>query len=158
MKHRLIYILSAFLLLAACETYDCTLNNTVAVYGAFDREGTAVSINDTLTITSGKSGPVLLNRSVNTSKLTLPLSYWQDVDTLVLSVNGKTSEGEDYLLRDTVWVTKTNLVHYESPDCATTLFHTIEEVRNTNVFIKSITVIRSSVNYETTTNLQIHLL
>jgi len=158
MKHWLVFILSAFLLLAACETYDCTLYNTVAMYGAFDREGAAVAINDTLTITSGKSGPVLLNRSVNTSKLTLPLSYWQAEDTLVFSVTGKTSEGENYLLRDTVWVTKTNLVHYEAPDCATTLFHTIEEVRNTNVFIKSITVIRSSVNYETTTNLQIHLL
>ncbi len=83
----------------------------------------------------------------------LPLSYWQDEDTLVLTV-----KGEDYLMRDTVWVKKTNQVHYESPDCPTTLFHEIEEVRSTNEFIKSITVIRSSVNYGLTTNLQIHLL
>lgn len=153
MRRRLLVILSGLLLLAACESYDCTLYNYVGMYAAFDREGTAVRISDTLTITSGKSGPVLLNRSVSTASLNLPLSYWQDEDTLVFSV-----KGNDYLLIDTVWVTKSNEVHYESPDCATTLFHTIQDVRSTHEFIKSITVIRSSVNYETTTNLQIHLL
>lgn len=141
------------LLLAACESYDCTLNNHVGLYAAFDTEGTAMRISDTLTITAGKSGPVLLNRSVGTASLNLPMSYWQDEDTLVLSV-----EGTDYFLQDTIWVTKTNQVHYESPDCPTTLFHTIQDVRSTHEFIKSITVIRSSVNYDNTTNLQIHLL
>lgn len=155
---RFFLILSGILLFAACESYDCTLYNTVAMYGVFDQNGAAAAIKDTLTITAGKSGLVLLNRSVNTSKLTLPLSYWQAEDTLVLSVKGKNSEDEDYLLRDTIWVTKTNQVHYESPDCPTTLFHTIQDVRNTNEFIKSITVLRSSINYETTINLQIHLL
>lgn len=152
MKHRYLFILSCILLFAACESYDCTLYNTVAMYGTFDRDGAAVAINDTLTITSGKAGRVLLNRSVNTSKLTLPLSYWQPEDTLVLSI-----KGADYFLQDTVWVTKTNQVHYESPDCPTTLFHTIQDVRNTSKFIQSITILRSSVNYETTINLQIHL-
>ena len=123
------------------------------MYGAFDREGVAVQIKDTLTITSGKNGPTLLNRSVNTASLNLPLSYWQEEDTLVFTV-----EGEDYILQDTVWITKTNQVHYESPDCPTTLFHEIQSVRSTNEFIKSITVTRSSVNYELTNNLQIHLL
>ena len=112
-----------------------------------------MQINDTLTITSGKSGPVLLNKSLNTASLKLPLSYWQAEDTLVLSV-----QGTDYFLQDTVWIKKSNQVHYESPDCPTTLFHTIEDVRSTHQFIDSITIIRSSVNYETTTNLQIYLL
>ena len=153
MRQRLLLIIFGIMFLAACESYDCTLNNYVGMYGAFDRAGTAVQITDTLTITAGKSGPVLLNRSVNTASLNLPLSYWQDEDTLVFSV-----KGNGYLLVDTVWITKSNEVHYESPDCPTTLFHTIQDVRNTQEFIKSITVIRSSVNYETTTNLQIHLL
>ena len=153
MRRRLFCILSGILLLAACESYDCTLNNYVGMYGAFDRDGVAVKITDTLTITARGTNAVLLNRSVNTSSLNLPLSYWQPEDTLVLTI-----QGTDYLLRDTIWVTKTNQVHYESPDCPTTVFHTIQNVRNTNEFIKSITVIRSSVNYETTTNLQIHLL
>lgn len=153
MRYRFWFILCVVLLLAACESYDCTLNNYVGMYGAFDRDGAAVALHDTLTITAGKSGPVLLNRSVNTGILNLPLSYWQPEDTLVFSV-----KGADYLIRDTVWVTKTNMAHYESPDCPTTVFHTIQGVRNTNEFINFITVVRSSVNYETTINLQIHLL
>ena len=153
MRRKVFVILSGILLLAACEAYDCTLYNHVGCYAAFDKEGTAVQITDTLTITSGKNGPTLLNMSVNTASLDLPLSYWQDEDTLVFTI-----KGEDYMLRDTVWITKTNQVHYESPDCPTTLFHEIQDVRTTNEFIKSITVTRSSVNYELTNNLQIHLL
>ena len=153
MRRRLLLITLSILALAACESYDCTLYNYVGCYGAFDREGAAMRINDTLTITAGKTGPVLLNRSVNTLSLKVPLSYWQDEDTLVLTV-----KGVDYLMQDTIWIKKTNQVHYESPDCPTTLFHTIQEVRNTQEFIESISIIRSSVNYDQTTNLQIHLL
>lgn len=153
MRKELFVILSVVLMLVGCESYDCTLYNYVGMYAAFDREGTAVRITDTLTITAGKSGPTLLNQSVNTLSLNIPLSYVQAEDTLVLNV-----KGNGYQACDTIYVAKTNEVHYESPDCPTTYFHTISEVRNTNQFIKSITVIRSSVNYETTTNLQIHLL
>lgn len=149
---RWLLILSGILLLAACESYDCTLYNYVGMYASFVRDGAVVSLTDTLTITTGKSGPVLLNKSLNTSRLNLPLSYWQDEDTLVLSI-----KGEDYLYRDTVWITKSNQVHYESPDCPTTLFHTIQTARSTHEFIKTIYVIRSSVNYELTDNLQIIL-
>ena len=81
------------------------------------------------------------------------MSYWQDEDTLVLTVKGM-----DYLFQDTIWISKSNQVHYESPDCPTTLFHTIQGVRSTHEFIDSINVIRSSVNYETSTNLEINLL
>ena len=153
MRRKLLLIASTVLLLVACESYDCTLYNYVGMYGTFYKNGAAVALTDTLTITTGKSGPVLLNRSVNTSRLNLPLSYWQDEDTLVLTI-----KGDGFLIQDTVWISKTNQVHYESPDCPTTLFHDIQDVRSTHTFIKSINVIRSSVNYELTDNLQILLL
>ena len=153
MKHKFLLILSGILILMACESYDCTLYNYVGCYGMFYRDGSRVSITDTLTVTSGKNGPTLLNRSVNTNWLNVPLSYWQDEDTLVFKIKGK-----DYFYRDTVWITKSNQVHYESPDCPTTLFHDIQSVRSTHVFIKDIIITRSSVNYEQTTNLQIRLL
>lgn len=153
MKHRLLLILSGLLMLAACDSYDCTLYNYVGLYGKFYQNGKEVALTDTLTITAGKSGPVLLNKVSGKSHFDVALSYWQEEDTLVLAV-----EGEAYLMRDTIWVTKSNQVHYESPDCPTTLFHTIQDVRSTHVFIKDITIIRSSVNYDTTNNLEIHLL
>jgi len=153
MRYWLSFILSALLFLAACESYDCTLYNYVGMYGTFYRDGSAVQLNDTLTISSGKAGPVLLNRAVGTSKINIPLTYWNEEDTLVFSI-----KGNDYFLQDSVWITKSNLVHYESPDCPTTLFHTIQSVRSTHVFIKEITITRSSVNYDQTENLQIHVL
>lgn len=152
MRRGLLYIASIVLLLAACESYDCTLYNHVGCYGAFYQDSASVSFDDTLTITAGKSGPVLLNKSVGTSRIDLPMSYWQDEDTLVLTVKGM-----NYLFQDTIWISKSNQVHYESPDCPTTLFHTILGVRSTHEFIDSINVIRSSVNYEQTNNLEIHL-
>ena len=152
MRRRLLYIAPIVLLLVACESYDCTLYNHVGCYGAFYQDSASVSFDDTLTITAGKSGPVLLNKSVGTSRIDLPMSYWQDEDTLVLTVKGM-----DYLFQDTIWISKSNQVHYESPDCPTTLFHTIQGVRSTHEFIDSINVIRSSVNYEQTNNLEIHL-
>lgn len=145
--------LACLLLLAACEAHDCTLFNHVAMYGSFYRDGKAVTINDTLTVTACGTDSILVNRRVNASKLTLPLSYWKDADTLVLSI-----KGEDYLLRDTIRVRKTNNVHYESPDCPTTLFHDILGVECTHQFIDKITITRSPVNYDQTENLQIHLL
>lgn len=152
MRHRLLLIASSILLLAACESYDCTLYNYVGMYGTFYQDGNAMAFSDTLTITSGKAGPVLLNRSVHTSRLNLPLSYWQDEDTLVLNV-----KGDGYFFQDTIWISKTNQVHYESPDCPTTLFHDIKGVRSTHNIIETINIIRSSVNYELTDNLQIIL-
>ena len=94
MRRGLLYIASIVLLLAACESYDCTLYNHVGCYGAFYQDSASVSFDDTLTITAGKSGPVLLNKSVGTSRIDLPMSYWQDEDTLVLTVKGM-----DYLLQ-----------------------------------------------------------
>ena len=99
MRRGLLYIASIVLLLAACESYDCTLYNHVGCYGAFYQDSASVSFDDTLTITAGKSGPVLLNKSVGTSRIDLPLSYWQDEDTLVLTVKGM-----DYLFQDTIWI------------------------------------------------------
>ena len=152
MRYRLSFILSALLLLAACESYDCTLYNSVNMYSTFYRDGSAVQLNDTLTISTGKAGMVLLNRAVKTSRFNLPLSFWNEEDTLVFTI-----KGDGYTLRDSVWISKSNLVHYESPDCPTKLFHTIQSVRSTHEFIKDITIIRSSVNYEQTDNLQIHV-
>ena len=152
MRHGFLFIISSLLLLSACESYDCTLYNYVGMYGTFYKDGVVVQVKDTLTITSGKSGRMLLNGALYETTINIPLSYWQEEDTLVFRVNGN-----GYILRDSVWITKTNQVHYESPDCPTTFFHTIQSVRSTHTFIKDITVIRSSVNYETTDNLQIHL-
>ena len=87
------------LLLAACETIDCTLYNTVGLKARFYSQGAAVSITDTLTISACGTDSVLLNRAVSASDVTLPMSFWQAADTFLLRV-----EGDDYVLADTLCV------------------------------------------------------
>lgn len=138
--------------LAACDSIDCTLYNTVSLACSFYSEGQAVKLTDTLTVSALGTDSILVNSLIGASKLELPLSYSQDADTLVLRIYGK-----EYDLSDTLWVEKTNTPHFESPDCPTTMFHQIKSVRHTSTFIDSVTITRNLVDYDQTENIRIHL-
>lgn len=145
-------LLAASALLAACDSIDCTLYNTVSLSCSFYSEGKAVKLDDTLTVSATGTDSVLVNRMLGASTLELPLSYAQSEDTLVLHVYGPELD-----VRDTLWVEKTNTPHFESPDCPTNMFHQIKSVRHTSTFIDSVTITRSLVDYDQTENLRIHL-
>ena len=138
--------------LAACDSIDCTLYNTVSLACSFYSEGHAVKLTDTLTVSALGTDSILVNSLIGASKLELPLSYSQDADTLVLRIYG-----EEYDLSDTLWVEKTNTPHFESPDCPTTMFYQIKSVRHTSTFIDSVTITRNLVDYDQTENIRIHL-
>ena len=138
--------------LAACDSIDCTLYNTVSLACSFYSEGQAVKLTDTLTVSALGTDSILVNSLIGASKLELPLSYSQDADTLVLRIYG-----EEYDLSDTLWVEKTNTPHFESPDCPTTMFPQIKSVRHTSTFIDSVTITRNLVDYDQTENIRIHL-
>ena len=139
-------------LMMACEEIDCSLYNTVSLSAGFYSDGYKVSITDTLTITTGTDEHILVNRMLGASEWEIPMSYWQDEDTLSLHVTG-----EGYSLTDTVWIQKTNMPHFESPDCPTHMFHEITAVRSTHHFIDSVTIVQAYVNYAQTENIQLHL-
>ena len=147
-------LLTAMMLLPwACDSIDCTLYNTVTCQCSFyGSDGSAVSITDPLTVTTCGVDSILINKMSSVSKLDLPLSYWQDADTIVLTV-----EGEDYAIQDTMWIEKTNTPHFESPDCPTNMFHNLKEIRVTHNFIDSVNILQPLVNYDQTENLQIYL-
>ena len=138
--------------LAACDSIDCTLYNTVSLACSFYSEGQAVKLTDTLTVSALGTDSILVNSLIGASKLELPLSYSQDADTLVLPIYG-----EEHNLSDTLWVEKTNTPHFESPDCPNTMFHQIKSVRHTSTFIDSVTITRNLVDYDQTENIRIHL-
>lgn len=148
-------ILSLCLMLSAvvaCEDIDCSLNNTVKLTTGFYANGKNVAITDSLTVTTVGSDSVLLNSYYNVSKMELPMSFWNATDTLIFTVKGK-----DFATQDSVWISKTNTPHFESPDCPSHMFHRITEVRSTHTFIDSITITYPDVNYAEIENLQIHL-
>ena len=140
------------MLMSTCDEIDCTLYNTVTLSCGFYAEDSKIAITDTMTVSFGKGGRVLLNRSTKTSELTLPMSYWQETDTLVLTVSG-----EEYQLSDTLWISKTNTPHFESPDCPTIMFHQITSVACTHGFIDSVTVVLPYVNYAQDENIKVYI-
>ena len=140
------------LLMLSCDSIDCTLYNSVDMFCNLYQDGKPASLADTLTITAAGTDSVLLNRKVGAYKFQLPLSYHGDTDSIVLTVRGK-----DYEVADTIFVTKTNMVHFESPDCPATMFHKITSVSCTHEFIQSVVVVSEDINYARTENIQIHL-
>lgn len=142
--------------MTACENIDCTLNNVVLCHFSFyDTEtGERVMLLDTLTITAEGTDSVLLNRAVGKKDVSVPLSYYQEKDTLNFIVTRK----DNGVFSSSVVIQKSSRVHFESPDCPTTMFHNITgaQVRG-GVVIDSIAVTRREVNYLQDENIRIFL-
>lgn len=136
------------LMLSACSTIDCPLNNRV--YASFRLAGDMSELSDTLTVSTQRDAAnpdedtVLINRLTATDSLSLPMSYTRAEDTFYFEMvqygTGKTTT-------DTVWIAKDNLPHFESVDCNPAMFHTITGVRYTRHAIDSIKVNNNKVTY-----------
>lgn len=148
---RLLLLLPLAALAAACDQADCTLDNSVTYTCNFYHKGNNVTLNDMITVTACGTDSVLVNQMQGATGLNLPMSYWNAEDTLVLCI-----DGSGYQLYDTIWVEKTNIPHFESPDCPTKMFHLITGVRSTHSFIDSLSLVNPTVNYADVENIQIH--
>ncbi len=138
--HKLFAALIVALVAAACSSVDCPLNNTV--YANYQLKGPVTRLNDTLTVTTARHGrgdSLLLNKMYNAEEFTLPVSYNQDEDVLYFYTG---------LLKDTVWMQKTNRPHFESTDCGLNYFHTITGIRYTRHAIDSIVINHKDINYD----------
>ncbi len=140
------------ILFCTCDTIDYTLNNTVSLTCGFYSNGKNIEITDVLTVTAAGTDSVLINQIAGVSSISIPLSYWNDVDSIVLTVNGESGE-----ISDTIRVEKASTPHFESPDCPSTMFHKIRNISFSGIFIDSISISQSSVNYDQIENIQIHL-
>ncbi len=140
-RHALVVVVIG-LVVTACSSVDCPLNNTV--YANYKLMGTVTTLTDTLTISTARADgtdSVLINQQVNTDSFSLPMSYGHDVDELYLKANS---------IIDTIWVEKTNSPHFESVDCGVAYFHTLKSVRYTRNVIDSIVINHHEVNYDAT--------
>lgn len=138
--HKLFAALIVALVAAACSSVDCPLNNTV--YANYQLKGPVTRLNDTLTVKTARHGrgdSLLLNKMYNAEEFTLPVSYNQDEDVLYFYTG---------LLKDTVWMQKTNRPHFESTDCGLNYFHTITGIRYTRHAIDSIVINHKDINYD----------
>lgn len=107
---------------------------------------------DTLTVTAAGTDSILLNREHKAKSMQMPMSYTAQTDTLIMEF---INENEVRNV-DTIWVSKTNYEHYESPSCPTAMFHKIIAIKSTHTYIDTIIVVNPNVNYNGTENFKIY--
>lgn len=136
------------LLMGACSSIDCPLNNRVLTnYSLIAADGTADTLKVAMTISTNRidgADSVLINSDVNVTRFTLPISNTQPRDTFFVRL-----EGESMSSLDTIVVDKSDMMHFESTDCAASYFHTITGVSTTHNAIDSVAINNKQVDYDT---------
>lgn len=155
MKYKtLIFSLLAIVLITACDTAECSLNNSVMCYISFyNGDGEQVALTDTLSVYAHGTDQVLYNRGIKRSSISIPLSYFNEEDTLILKVWGKDYESEaEFALN------KTNTEYFESPECPVKMFHHINYAYvYSGQFIDSVVVVKPSINFQRDENIRIYI-
>ena len=148
------------LVISACSSIDCPVQNTVSVqYEIRDKSGEPLSITDSLSVITerldGKyvdvtalfnSDNVTLNRLIDKSAFSLPISYSHPEDILLFCFSDSVKT-----VVDTVWIKKNDIPHFESVDCSAAFFHELTNVRHTHHAIDSLVLINTSVTYDVQT-------
>ena len=134
---------------AGCSSIDCSLNSLVlSQYSFVTPDNKPDTLHDTLTITTNTvyGDTVLLNRAINITEFSLPVSYSLDRDTLFFNFTSK----DGRKATDRIIMKKTNISHFESVDCPPTFFHNVEEIEHQGTIIDSVRVNDKEITNETT--------
>ena len=143
------------LFLSACDSINCPLNSKVAaIYSFYDSNGKAFTIGDTLTVTAVGTNQVLVNKLVNQSKISLPVSYYAPCDTLVLRI----SDTDGLSATDTIWMEKVSTPHADDPSCPIHIWHKVTDIRYTDNIIDTIAIVNPDINYNGWENFHIHFI
>ena len=137
----------------SCDTFNCLLDTKVECQYGFYSEGSSISVSDTLTVTALGIDSVILTKLDSDTRggVTLPVSYYGDVDSLEFKIKGPDGEA-----RDTVYMVKRNIGHIEDVSCPAHMWHTITQVYSTHHLIDSVYINNADINYDTQENLQIY--
>ena len=133
--------------LLACSSIDCPVQNTVATkYAVMGADGQATKLADTLYVWTRRADgrDTLLNRLTGKDSFSLQIGYTNPEDTLIFYITDIYHQET----LDTVFLTKENIPHFESVDCAAHFFHCLTAVRSTHDGIDSITIANPHVNYD----------
>lgn len=153
-KSILLILVSTLMLITSCDLLNCTETDVSALrIELCDINGNPTTLSDTLTVRACGTEMILLNRSTNTKEILLPLSYHAPVDTFILLHYGKS-----YAQEDSLFVSKTNNVYFESPDCPTVMMHTLQSAEcPTAEFIASVSLENQKVNFEEKTHIRLFI-
>lgn len=141
------------LLTAGCSSIDCPLNSIISA--KYMVHSDTDTLHDTLSVVALRldGTATLLNKDVNITNFSIPVSYGNAFDRMQLMLTDK----NHVTLTDTVTLYKTDTPHFESVDCSPAFFHTITNVEWTRNAIDTIIISKPSVTYDTRDeNIHIH--
>ncbi len=152
MKARALLILVLMAIFtSSCDILNCTPADVRCLQiDLYDTNEQPITLPDTLTVKACGTDSILVNRSLNTKQILLPLSYHAPVDTFILW-----NYGENYSYKDTLFVAKSNDIYYESPDCPTVMMHTIKSAHCTKEYLDSVSLVDAKVNFTETTHIRL---
>ena len=110
---------------------------------------TLVNQGYTETITQQRKDTILLNQLHVASSMKVPMSYFREVDTLILSY-------KMISLKDTIKIQHSSYPNVELPECGTYRFHTIQGITATDAAIDRIEINEPKVNYDGNINVKIY--
>ena len=147
--------------LSACSNIDCPLDNVVSLqcnlYDASTQS--ALTLSDVLSVTPAGRDTLLLNQATGIKSFLLPLKEAGTQDTLLLHF----ANAQGAVQVDTLFVNHTPQPHFESLDCPSSVFHTLNVVRvsaqgSTNsAIVDSVSLVRPIVNYDDIENIRLFI-
>ena len=142
--------LIAVLLVSACSTIDCPVQNTVyTVYNLYTSDQRVDTLRDTMYVYTHRrdgSDTLLFNSGIGLTAFSLPISYSHPEDTIFFL----TMKDRAVASVDTVFIKKEDIPHFESVDCSASFFHRLTAVRSTHYAIDSIVISKNFVDYDAT--------
>ena len=99
--------------------------------------------------TQQRKDTILLNQLLGASSMKVPMSFFNEEDTLILSY-------KSILLKDTIKIHHSSYPNVELPECGTYRFHTLQSVTATDAAIDHIEISEPKVNYDGNVNVKIY--
>lgn len=147
--------------LSACSNIDCPLDNVVSLqcnlYDASTQS--ALTLSDVLSVTLAGRDTLLLNQATGIKSFLLPLKEAGTQDTLLLHF----ANAQGAVQVDTLFVNHTPQPHFESLDCPSSVFHTLNAVRVSaqgsanSAIVDSVSLVRPIVNYDDIENIRLFI-
>lgn len=101
------------------------------------------------TVAEVRRDTVLINRLWNATSVSLPMSYFASCDTLVFSYS-------DLSAKDTLYVEHDNYTYVDLPECGSSRFARLKQIRSTDIAISRLEIVRADVNYDGLENVIIY--
>ena len=142
-------VLPGFLYSSCNNGNDCVIDNvSYARFNFYDKTNTSIKLNATITVTAAGTDSVLVNQESDATGLELPVSYTGLIDTFIVKYTD--------LMRDTIFMTHTNIPYFISMDCGMAMYHLVEDVKCTHYAIDSIKLVNPQINFDTNENFKIY--